>query len=214
MPGIVVPTILATTADEYKAMLEKAAKVSDRVHIDICDGQFADQKTINLAEVHVPEGVSVDLHLMVQDPVSLLDTAISLHPNLIIFHAESQADFKPMIDHCHMLGVQAGLALLPQTDPQSLADLIVHVDHVLVFTGTLGHNGGSFNAEVLPKAQDIRRINPNIDVSIDGGVTDANASLAAIQGVNIFYVGSAIQNAEDPQKMYDDIMYQVATDEL
>lgn len=206
--AVVVPTVLATSPDEYAAMLARAESLNKRVHIDICDGQFAPNKTISLAQVQVSDGTEVDLHLMIKDVGTDLETALSLHPRLIIFHAESEGDVMEMAGHARSLGVKAGLAVLPQTTIVSVRALVEKVDHVLIFTGTLGQNGGEFQADQLVKVGEARHINPGLEISVDGGVSDANAALLAIQGVDVLYAGGFLQHAADPQAAYDSIMKQ------
>lgn len=216
MASIVVPTVLASTPEQYGQMLERARGLTDRVHIDICDGQFADSQTITLGQVQPADDYKLDLHLMVKQPLEYIDTAISLKPNLIIIHAEAAADdgVEATLTHCRTLGIRAGVALLPATLPETAAGLIRLADHVLIFTGLLGHNGGQFDPEQLAKVEDVRRLNPTSEISVDGGVGVENASLIQLQGVNVLYVGGAIQDAEDPQKAFDSITYQASGTEL
>lgn len=206
--AMVVPTVLATTPDEYTAMIEKARSLSRRVHVDICDGKFADATTVGLAQVHVPNDIVLDLHLMLENPTAQLETALSLHPSLIIFHAESASDVAGCMKHTRELGVKAGIALLPQTSVEATTTLIEAADHVLIFTGTLGHNGGKFQADQLDKAAEIRKLQPDIEISVDGGVSDANASEVASHGVNVLYVGGFLQQAPDPTAAYTAISNQ------
>ncbi len=209
--AVVVPTVLAATPEEYTARLQRAEGVSSRVHVDICDGQFADTATIGLAQVQVGEGIALDLHLMLQDPVAQLETALSLKPSMIIFHAESDGDLGGAMNQIRQLGVRAGVAVLPQTPIESARELIIHADHVLIFTGTLGYNGGEFQPDQLSRVAEVRQIKPNVEVSVDGGVTDQNAALIALQGVDVLYSGAFIQDAADPQSAYDSIAHQAAS---
>lgn len=205
----VVPTVLATTPEEYAAMAERARSLSQRVHIDISDGQFTDNLTLGLAQVQVPEGTDLDLHLMLQDPAAQLETALSLKPHLIIFHAEASGDIAGCMRHVRELGVRAGVALLQQTPVASAEPLLKLADHALIFTGNLGHNGGNFQTDQLAKSAQIRIIKPELEISVDGGVTDANAALAVLQGVDVLYVGAFLQQAADPQAAYDALKRQV-----
>lgn len=202
----VVPTVLATTPDEYTVMMQTARSLSLRVHVDICDGKFADATTIGLAQVHVPEGTTLDLHMMVQDPVAQLETMLSLHPSLIIFHAESKGDLAGCMKHARELGVKVGLALLQSTTVLSAEALLKHADHALIFTGHLGHNAGTLQAEELAKAAELRRVKPDLEISVDGGVNGANTALVAGYQVDVLYVGAYLQRAGDPQEAFKDLV--------
>lgn len=204
----VVPTVLAVTSEEFSTKLQLAESLSPRVHIDICDGQFADNRTINLAQVHASEATRLDLHLMLQNPLSELENALSHKPELIIFHAESNGDLKTAFEHVRQMGVKAGLALLPSTQPESVRELIMMADHVLIFTGTLSHNARQFNVTQLEKVAQIRQIKPELELSVDGGVQGENAALISLQGIDVLYVGSYLQSAEDPKTAFAALAHQ------
>jgi ribulose-phosphate 3-epimerase len=210
--AVVVPTVLASSPDEFKTTMDRAAGLSDRIHVDICDGQFADAKTVDLAQVYAPDNAKLDLHLMVDDPTSVHETALSLKPELIIFHAESQGDVGALIEKTRQLGVKAGLAILPQTKLEDVETLLAKVDHALIFTGHLGHNGGQFQTQQLERAAAIKNSHPEVEVSVDGGVSDKNAALITLQGVDVLFVGGFLQNSPDPQAAFDSIRRQIGDD--
>lgn len=205
----VVPTVLAATASDYRLMMEHATSVNKRVHIDISDGIFSDATTISVAQAVVDEELEVDLHLMLEQPAEQLETALALNPSLIIFHAESKGDIAAAIAHTRELGTKAGVAILPETSVADAADLIRLADHALIFTGHLGHNGGAFQTDQLTKVEEIRKMKPEIEISVDGGVNDTNAALIVLQGVDVLYVGSFLQEADDPLAAYELINKQV-----
>ncbi len=39
----IIPSILATTADEYRERLELVTRTAKRIHVDIVDGKFAEK---------------------------------------------------------------------------------------------------------------------------------------------------------------------------
>jgi ribulose-phosphate 3-epimerase len=196
--AVVVPTVLAATPEDYTRRLQLAARLSRRVHVDICDGRFAAGATVGLAQVHLPAGMQLDLHLMLEEPVLQLETALSLHPSLIIFHAESHGDLAPAMKQVQDLGIKAGVALLPATTPEQVQELVEQADHVLIFTGTLGQNAGVFQPGQLAKASQIRAIKPDVELSVDGGVNDQNAASIVSKGVDVLYMGAFLHDAADP----------------
>lgn len=183
----IVPTILAVTPGEYHDRLEKIKSHTDRVHVDISDGVLAPNKTINLAQVYVPDGMELDIHLMVKNPKDYIESALALKPNLIILHSEVEGgvDIQGCIDEIKSFGVEVGIAYLQESKPNSL---LLHADHALIFTGKLGHYGGVLDGEQLPKIEEARGINPDLEISVDGGV---NAENLADLDADIAYVGSA-----------------------
>jgi ribulose-phosphate 3-epimerase len=76
------------------------------------------------------------------------------------------------------------------------------IDHLVVFTGKLGHNGGEFRADCLEKIAQARAINPNLEIAVDGGLDQRTARLAVEAGANLLDVGSFIHDADDPEIAY------------
>lgn len=173
----IVPTILVATPGDYHERLEEVKPFAKRVHVDITDGEFAQAETINLAQVYVPEGYELDLHLMVKDPFSYLESALALKPALVIVHAEADGDHLKCIKEIQSFGVDAGIALLPESPVEKYAEYIKLADHALIFTGTLGHSGGIFDAKQLHKISEAKSLNDDIETSVDGGVNHENISL-------------------------------------
>lgn len=201
---VIVPTVLAATADEFATRLEVAADASTRIHIDVADGQFTPTATIGLAQMYPPDQPrDIDLHLMVQRPSEQLETALSLKPDLVIVHAEAYDAVAAIVTRLHALGVRAGLAILPQTEVTEIDDdLIAQLDHALIFTGTLGSNGGAFDATQLSKVAQLKALHPGIELSVDGGVTAEVLPQLTAASIDVAYVGNAIQAAADPAAAY------------
>src|SRR5438309_702687 len=125
----IVPTITAHSPAEYAAQLKKV-DFAPRLHVDICDGAFAGPATINLAQVYVPQGVKLDLHLMLKNPGLQIESAISLHPHLVIIHTEAEGDKVAILQELRQLKIKAGLAVLPKTWVETIP--AAEIDHLLV----------------------------------------------------------------------------------
>jgi ribulose-phosphate 3-epimerase len=204
----IVPTITATNAQEYREQMARISSFAKRVHIDFCDGQFAPVRLVNPIQAYWPDGVVADLHLMLVNPLEQLETVISLRPDLAIVQAESQGDLLAMMRQLKAVGIKAGVAFLQQTDPAPYAPLIAEADHVLIFSGILGHQGGSTaDMSLLNKVASVRAINATVEVAWDGGVNVSNASQLVFGGVEVLNVGGEIQHAEDPAKAYDELVH-------
>lgn len=203
----IVPAVLADTPQAYKKDLDLATSLSDRVQIDLADGKFADNLTVSLAQVYWPELVKADLHLMYDDPAAHTPSIISLKPNLAIIHAEAaqmtNEKVEAMLSDLSSVGIKTGLALLGPTSVESIRELLGLVDHVMVFTGELGHYGGQFDTSSLAKIGQIKSINPGLEVGVDGGITPENAAEVVAAGADVLNVGSYLQQADDPEAAYD-----------
>lgn len=201
--AVVAPTILTETLDEYKASVDKLTLFAKRVHIDISDGEFSPAFLLGEAQLYWPKEWEVDIHAMVSRPSEHIAQLINLKPNLIIFHAEIQEDRAALVNQIKAAGIKAGVALLKTTVPSTLADVIKLVDHVMIFSGELGKNGGTASLMQLEKVRLIKAINPAVEIGWDGGVNIENAYTLAQGNVNVLNAGSAIANAEDPAAAYE-----------
>jgi ribulose-phosphate 3-epimerase len=205
----IAPTILAETPDDYKAMVERIHGFAKRVHIDICDGEFAPTFTVGAAQVWWPQEWTVDIHAMVARPSEHLETLISLKPSMIIFHAEVQEDIVPVLQHLKKFGIKAGLALLRPTVPATIAPAINAADHVMIFSGELGKYGGVASLMQLEKVRLIKGIRQDVEIGWDGGVTIENAYSLAQGGIDVLNVGGTIAKAEDPGAMYTTLVNEI-----
>jgi ribulose-phosphate 3-epimerase len=209
MAATIAPTVLAETTDQFKSAMEKIHLLADRVHIDISDGEFAPTFTINPNEAWWPEGWHADIHAMVARPSEYVEQLIALKADLIIFHAEVAEDLMPVIQRIKTAGVKAGIALQRPTVPSTIAPLIEQVDHVMIFSGNLGHYGGNASLMQLEKVRLIRAINQAVEIGWDGGVTLDNAFNLAQGGIDVLNVGGTIAKAADPAAMYKSLMSEI-----
>ncbi len=204
----IIPTITAYTPDEYAQQMETLASFAPRLHIDITDGDFAPSQTINLNQVYWDRSDvlhQIDLHLMVRRPIDWLDQIVALAPDLVIFHAESNeshATLPRMFEHLHRFEINVGVALLPETDPDDVREIIASSDHVLIFGGHLGYQGGEADLSQLGKIATIQSINPNAEIAWDGGADLNNVAQIAHAGIDAINVGSAIATSDDPRVSY------------
>lgn len=200
--SIICPTVLATEAHAYREQLERVAPLSNRLQIDFMDGDFASPKSIGLAQAWWSDGTVADIHLMYRRPLEHIETLVSLHPSMVIVHAEAEGDLAGMMEHLQGLGIKAGVALLQDTSVDSAKNLIEIADHVLIFAGSLGSFGGHADMKQLDKVSEIKAINPHIEIGWDGGANETNVSQLAEGGIDVLNCGSAIQRAENPLEAF------------
>lgn len=205
MPTI-CPTILALESHEFRAQLEKIASFAERIQIDLSDGEFAPSRTINPIQVYWPDQLIVDIHLMFARPLEHIETLVSLNPHMVIIHAEAEGDLIGMMRHLKKFGIKVGVCLLKDTDVAQAQELIAEADHVLLFSGDLGHFGGQADLKIIDKITEIKDINSKVEIGWDGGANLDNVRSLADGGVDVINVGGAIQNAEDPANTYEKLV--------
>jgi len=200
---------MAETPEEYKAMIERLHPFAERVHIDISDGEFAPAFLLGEAQIWWPKEWIVDIHAMVARPAEHLLALIALKPHLITFHVETGVNLLPIMEQVKVAGIKAGIALLKPTVPSTVSAMVQAADHVMIFSGDLGHYGGSASLMQLEKVRLIKAINPNVEIGWDGGVSTDNAYTLTQGGVDVLNVGGAIAKADDPANAYATLVREI-----
>lgn len=208
--SVIVPTVLASTPEDYRSSLERVHTFANRIHVDLSDGSFAPSQTIATNQIWWPQEWLTDVHAMVADPLPYTEQLIPMKPHMVIFHAEVTADLLSAMQMLKTNGIKAGVALLRSTVPSDVAPLIEAADHVMIFSGDLGKYGGTASLMQLEKVRLVKMINNGAEIGWDGGVSAENAFSLAQGGVDVMYVGRAIQQAEDAQAAYDTLVKEVS----
>jgi len=209
MTSVIAPSITVETDVQYKESVDRIQPFAQRVHIDISDGEFAPVFLVGPEKLWWPREWTIDIHAMVAHPMDYVDKLISLKPNLITFHAETGVDLIPIMQNIKKFGIKAGIALLKQTVPATVAEAIKVADHVLVFSGDLGHYGGTASLMQLEKVRLIKAINPNVEIGWDGGISVDNAFTLSQGGVNVLNIGGALAKADDPASVYATLVKEI-----
>ena len=200
--SIICPTVLASNEEEYKKQMDKIAGFAERIQVDLKDNIFAKGESMPLEKVWWPENIICDIHVMYKDPQNYLDTLIGLKPNMVIVHAESDCDIPKFAADLRLEGIKTGLAVLQPTHIGEVAYILPHVQHLLIFSGDLGHFGGTADLSLADKVGCAKEVNPYLEFGWDGGINDENAVELAKAGVDVLNVGGYIQNADNPQSAY------------
>lgn len=200
--SVIVPTI--TTADKalFDKSLQSFAGFSKRIQIDTSDGTFAATTMVGLDSMEFPDGVQIDLHMMTAKPSQYLSRVIELKPSLCIVHVEVDDDLMRIAQELHGAGIKFGLALLKGTFPRRAQQLISEADHMMIFSGSLGEQGGQADLLQCEKVPIIRELKQDIEIGWDGGANLSNVRAIAHAGIDVINIGSAITNAPDPAAMY------------
>jgi ribulose-phosphate 3-epimerase len=210
--AIICPTVTAFDMDTYNAQVALLATFAKRIHIDLMDGEFAPTTSPTVEEISWPADVFVvDVHLMFQRPMEHVERLIALKPHLVVVHAEADVDHAEFVRRMHGAGIKAGLSLLQATSAESVLDMLGDFDHVMIFSGNLGHHGGSaVDFGLLGKAKQIRAQYPAIEISWDGGISDQNAQRLVDGDIQVLNTGGYIHKAPNPAEAYAKLQALVA----
>lgn len=207
--AVIVPTITTDDQAVFATNLAAFSQFTKRVQIDASDGTFAPTKMVpiaNMTSMTFPEGMAVDLHVMSARPSEHLADILNLKPSLCILHAEVDDDLTSIIAQLKGAGIKFGLALLKGTLPRKVQNLIATADHVMIFAGELGRQGGAIDMLQIEKVPLIRAIKPDVEIGWDGGANLSNVRALAHSGIDVINVGSAISKAADKAAMYQSLI--------
>lgn len=203
MATTICPTVTTDDIDIYRKQIEQSATYATRIHIDLADGVFT-RKLTAVEDVWWPAGMRADLHIMFQEPFQHIPAILALGPQLVIVHAEADGDFFAFAREMHRHGIEAGVSILQKTPVEAIVPALEFVDHVLIFSGDLGHFGGKADLSLLDKVKQLKQLKPQLEIGWDGGANDENALALAQGGVDVINCGGYL-HGDNPAEAYQRI---------
>lgn len=194
------PSILASDYANLQSELERIS-TSDLIHVDVMDGHFVPNISIGAPVTAACKkvcDVPFDVHLMISNPLDYAEDFAKAGADIICFHSECDSDTEETINKILSLGKKAALAIKPATPIDEVVKYLDKLSMVLVMTVEPGFGGQSFMESTMPKVEAIRKINPDIDIEVDGGINAETIKIAAKAGANVFVAGSAVFKSENP----------------
>lgn len=205
----IVPAILSTDKQDYRSQIERINTFTRRVQIDVTDGVFAPNQTLDITSVWWPKNWQADLHMMVSQPSDYMDTILKLSPSLCILHAEASENLLPIFEKLKAASIKTGVALLPSTYPGNVKPYIDVADHVLIFAGQLGMQGGQADMMQTEKIPLVRNMKPELEIGWDGGANVTNIRALAHADLDVINVGSAISGSPNPAETYQELVAEI-----
>lgn len=194
----IIPSIIAKSQQELENKINLVKDCVDYIHLDVMDGIFVPNKSLDF-DFKLPEtACKFETHLMAQDPDNLVKIGWE-KVDMMIIPIESCKNPEEMIDF--LAGKRKiGFALNPETPLDKIKDYLNQIDEVLILAVNPGFYGRKFMPEVLKKIRELRRLKPELDIEIDGGINPATIKEALKAGANFLISGSYIMNSENPKE--------------
>lgn len=206
MKSLILPSLLAADAGRLADEAKRAEQAgADALHLDVMDGHFVPNISMGPSVVEMARReikIPLNVHLMLSRPDHYVKTFVEAGADSIQIHIESECDVPECLKCIRELGVAAGIALNPDTNPELIFPFLGDVDEVLCMTVRPGYGAQSFMAQVLPSIRRVRgealRIgNHNLTIMVDGGINRETAGQCAEHGANAFVAGTFLFNAHD-----------------
>ncbi len=202
MSGVkIAPSILAADQADLKGEIGRVEEAgADRIHVDVTDGHFAPNISLGPDTVNAIRRVTrlpLDIHLMITNPEKFYEPFLSAGSDIITVHAEaaSRSLLHKLSKEIRQKDKKVGLALKPATSiPSWLRTETNPFDVVLILSVNPGFPGQSFMQSVLPKVRKVAKLadSTGLDVEVDGGVDQENASTIVEAGATVLVAGASI----------------------
>lgn len=194
-------------------ILEAENAGADLIHIDVMDGHFVPNITIGPLVVEAVSKITelpIDVHLMIENPSDYVETFFnSLDKNdrdvsldYISFHIEASYHPHRLLNKIRELKVRSGIALNPSTPVNTITHLLDSTDLLILMTVNPGFGGQSFIETMIPKIKEAKKLvkGHDIEILVDGGITEKNIKRIKDAGADILVAGSAVFNKRDSIK--------------
>jgi ribulose-phosphate 3-epimerase len=202
---IAAPSILSADFARLAEALAIVEPGRDWVHCDVMDNHFVPNLTFGpliVAAVRRLTRAFVDVHLMIEEPASLIPEFRKAGADQITVHLEACADPGAALRAVRATGARVGLALKPGTPLAAAEAWLSELDLLLVMTVEPGFGGQPFMEDMLGKVRAARerreRSGAGFRIEVDGGITPDTARLCAEAGADVFVAGHAIFRQPDP----------------
>lgn len=191
--------------DHLKERLHQLEKMDiSYFHCDIMDGKFVSEKTWSFEELKFLKEIKkpLDVHLMVKDIETYVESFSKLKPQFMTFHVEATSNAEEIIKKIHSYGCKAGISIKPGTPISKILPYLKEVDLVLVMSVEPGRGGQAFLPNSIEKIKELKKLQKNYHylIEVDGGINDQTILECKKSGADIFVVGSFITNHSDYEK--------------
>jgi ribulose-phosphate 3-epimerase len=210
----IVPSILSA---DFAILVEEIKRVEKagckRIHLDVMDGNFVPNITFGpvvIEAIRRRTNLYLEAHLMIDRPERYLHYFKHAGVNGVTVHQEACGDFSDALREIKRLGMDAGVALKPETPLENIKEVLSDLDYILIMTVEPGFGGQSVIPGSEEKIREVRELlrekKHEIPIEVDGGINAQTAPLVVKAGGTRLVAGHAvfngnlIENIEELQK--------------
>ena len=207
----IAPSILSADFSDLGSAVKKLEKNgADLIHCDVMDGSFVAPITFGaqaVKNIRPLTSLPLDVHLMIEHPKSQIKFFAEAGADIITVHFEackkiSDSYLKETLELIKSFGVKCGAVVNPDVDVENIFPVFELCDMVLLMTVFPGYGGQKYIEEVTPKIAKAREYalktgRAEMDIEVDGGVTEENCKKIIAAGANVLVAGSTVFNSKD-----------------
>jgi len=203
---IIEPSILAADFARLGEQAQEAEAAGVKaIQVDVMDGLFVPNITFGWGVVKALRPLvklTLDTHLMIVEPERYLENFARAGADRIIVHQETCPQLPRTLETIKGMGVEAGVAISPDTPLSALEEALEVADLIQIMTVQPGFGGQVFIEGQLAV---IRRLRERLSergletpIAVDGGINLETAARVVRAGATVLVAGSSVYNSHAP----------------
>jgi ribulose-phosphate 3-epimerase len=200
----IYPSLISSNLLTLKDTITTLEPYCDGFHIDVMDNHFVPNLTWGPIFVNQIAQCSIKplaIHFMTDKTPDLIKQLTLKKESIISFHIEANA-IQEILGLITLKKLRSSLALKPNTPLETIFPYVHTIDQILLMSVEPGFSGQQFLPQSIQKLKHLHEYKKNnnlfFEIAMDGGINADNIHKLAQLGCSVFYIASALFNAQDP----------------